>query len=124
VRASVRAALRHGGREHLEVDVALVSDEELASIHDRFLDDPSPTDVISFDLGEDGDGPAAEVYASVDRAIEVARKRGSGRPTSSGSTSSTALCTCAASTIASPANGPACGARSPRSSRARAREHA
>ena len=78
MRASVRAALRHGGREHLEVDVALVSDEELASIHDRFLDDPSPTDVISFDLGEDGDGPAAEVYASVDRAIEVARKRGSG----------------------------------------------
>ena len=77
VRAAVRAALRHGGREHLEVDVALVSDAELASIHERFLDDPTPTDVISFDLGEDGDGPAAEVYASVDRAIEVARKRGS-----------------------------------------------
>ncbi len=76
VRTAVRAALRHGGREQLEVDVALVSDEELASIHERFLDDPSPTDVISFDLGEGGGGPAGEVYVSVDRAIEVARKRG------------------------------------------------
>lgn len=76
VRTAVRAALLHGGREQLEVDVALVSDEELASIHERFLDDPSPTDVISFDLGEGGEGPAAEIYVSVDRAIEVARKRG------------------------------------------------
>ena len=32
--------------------------------------------MISFDLGEDGDGLAAEIYVSVDRARAVARDRG------------------------------------------------
>jgi probable rRNA maturation factor len=75
VREAVRAALRHGDRPEIDVDVALVSDAELASIHGRFLDDPSETDVISFDLGEGDDGPAAEIYVSVERAVEVARRR-------------------------------------------------
>jgi probable rRNA maturation factor len=76
IRAAVRAALAHGGRAGIDVEVALVSDRYLASIHGRFLGDPAPTDVISFDLGEDGGGPAGEVYVSVDRARAVARERG------------------------------------------------
>ena len=76
IRAAVRAALAHGGRAGINVEVALVSDRHLASIHGRFLGDPAPTDVISFDLGEDGDGLAAEIYVSVDRARAVARERG------------------------------------------------
>ena len=76
IRSTVRAALAHGGRRGLDVEVALVSDRHLAAIHGRFLGDPSPTDVISFDLGEDGVGPAAEIYVSVDRARAVARERG------------------------------------------------
>ena len=76
IRAAVRAALLHGGRAGIDVEVALVSDRHLAGIHGRFLGDPAPTDVISFDLGEDGDGPAAEIYVSVDRARAVARERG------------------------------------------------
>ncbi|HEV8113309.1 MAG TPA: rRNA maturation RNase YbeY [Planctomycetota bacterium] len=75
VRAAVRAALAHGRRPDLDVDVALVSDRRLATIHARFLGDPSPTDVIAFDLGADGGGPAAEIYASVDCARRVARER-------------------------------------------------
>ncbi len=74
VRAAVRAALAHGRRTGLDVDVALVSDRRLAAIHGRFLGDPSPTDVIAFELGSDGGGPAAEVYVSVDCARRVARE--------------------------------------------------
>jgi probable rRNA maturation factor len=75
VRSTVRAALAYGGRPRIDLAVALVSDARLAAIHGRFLGDPSPTDVISFDLGE-GEGPAGEVYVSVDRARAVARERG------------------------------------------------
>ena len=76
VRAVVRAALEHGGRPGIDLEVAFVSDPRLARIHGRFLGDPAPTDVISFDLGEDDGGPAGEIYVSVDRARAVARERG------------------------------------------------
>jgi probable rRNA maturation factor len=35
-----------------EISVALVSDKRIADIHRRFMDDPTPTDVITFDHGE------------------------------------------------------------------------
>jgi probable rRNA maturation factor len=71
------AALDHGGRQGLEVDVILVDAPTLADLHARFLGDPSETDVIAFDLGEEGgEGPAAEIYVSLDRARSVARARG------------------------------------------------
>src|SRR4051812_24297200 len=35
-----------------EVSVVLVSDRRIAEIHVRFMNDPSPTDVITFDHGE------------------------------------------------------------------------
>ena len=45
-------------------------------MHAEHLDDPTPTDVITFDLGEEGGGPVGELYVSVDRAREVAGRRG------------------------------------------------
>lgn len=75
-RAAVEAALAHGGRPGLEVGVVFVDDPTLAALHARFLDDPTPTDVIAFDLGAEGPGPAAELYASVDCAQRVAAERG------------------------------------------------
>lgn len=74
---AVEAALLRGGRPGLELAVVLVDDATLAELHGRFLDDPTPTDVMAFDLG-DGDGPAGEVYVSVDRARAVAAERGVG----------------------------------------------
>ena len=68
-------ALRHGERSGEVLSLVIVTDEELADLHERFLDDPSPTDVISFDLGE-GPGPMGEVYVSIDRARAVAEERG------------------------------------------------
>jgi probable rRNA maturation factor len=35
-----------------EVSVVLVSDKRIAEIHRRFMNDPTPTDVITFDHGE------------------------------------------------------------------------
>lgn len=79
VRAAVCAALDHGGQSGRAVDVVLVDDPTLTELHGRFLDDPTPTDVIAFELG-DGDAddgePWGEVYVSVDRARDVAARRG------------------------------------------------
>lgn len=74
--AALAAALAHGGRPGIEVEVTFVGDAFLADLHRTALGDPSPTDVIAFDLGEDGRGPAGELYVSVDRAREVAAARG------------------------------------------------
>ncbi len=35
-----------------EIDVAIVDDAAIAAVHAEFLDDPTPTDVITFDHGE------------------------------------------------------------------------
>ena len=81
VRAVVSAALDHGRRPELHLAVVFVSDAELARLHHETLGDPSPTDVLAFDLGSpssaDGEvGPAGEVYVSVERARAEARSRG------------------------------------------------
>jgi probable rRNA maturation factor len=34
------------------VEVSIVSDKEIARVHGEFLDDPTPTDVITFHHGE------------------------------------------------------------------------
>ena len=76
VRRAVGAALAHGGRPGAGLSVVFVDDPTLAELHARHLGDPSVTDVMSFDLGEDGEGPAGEVYVSVDRARAVGERRG------------------------------------------------
>ena len=73
--AAVEAALAHGGRPGISLGVVFVPDDVLTEMHARHLGDPTPTDVLSFDLGEEGGGPAGELYVSVDRAREVAGRR-------------------------------------------------
>jgi probable rRNA maturation factor len=36
----------------LLVEISIVSDKEIARVHGEFLDDPTPTDVITFHHGE------------------------------------------------------------------------
>ena len=76
VRRAVEVALAHGGRAGADLAVSFVADEYLTALHARHLSDGAPTDVITFDLGEDGVGPAGELYVSVERAERVARRRG------------------------------------------------
>lgn len=74
--SAVEAALSHGGRAGAEISVVLVDDRTLAGLHGEWLDDPAPTDVISFDLGDDQDGPSGELFVSVECAAREAAARG------------------------------------------------
>lgn len=58
-----------------ELSLAFVDDKTLASIHADFMDDPSPTDVITFPAEPDMQS-AGEILISVDRAIEQAHRQG------------------------------------------------
>lgn len=67
----VRTALDFAQRPDLHVSLLLTDDAEIAQVHADFLDDPTPTDVISFDL----DG-AAELVVSVETAKRTAKSQG------------------------------------------------
>lgn len=54
-----------------EVSVVLLDDEEIARVHAEFMDDPSPTDVISFPYG-----PHGEILISAETAARQAREYG------------------------------------------------
>lgn len=64
---------RAGGREALTV--TFVTDAELARLHGRFLNDPTPTDVITFPAAE-GFGLAGEICVSADAAARQAPDAG------------------------------------------------
>jgi probable rRNA maturation factor len=76
VERAIEVALEHGGRPGLTIDVVFCDAAYLTELHARHLDDPTPTDVITFDLGDEGGGAAGELYVSVERAREVAEARG------------------------------------------------
>jgi probable rRNA maturation factor len=71
LRAVVQATLEHAARPGLPVSLLLTDDAEIARIHADHLGDPTPTDVISFDL----DG-CAELVVSVETAARCARDAG------------------------------------------------
>lgn len=57
-----------------ELSVVFLTDEDLAALHGTFLDDPTPTDVITFE-GDGTAGLAGEICVSVDMAARVAEER-------------------------------------------------
>jgi probable rRNA maturation factor len=75
-RRAVEAALAHGGRPGVAISVAFVDDAGIAALHGSWLGDDAPTDVISFDLGEEQAGPVGELYVSAERAAAEAAARG------------------------------------------------
>ncbi|MFT7539994.1 MAG: putative rRNA maturation factor, partial [Gammaproteobacteria bacterium] len=80
VARAAMAALEHGDLAGSELAVVFVDESTLTSMHAEHLDDDTPTDVITFDLGvgdgEENPGPIGELYVSVDRAREVSQRRG------------------------------------------------
>jgi probable rRNA maturation factor len=76
VEAAVRHALREEGIEAAEISVALVGDDEIASLNSDYLQHEGPTDVISFALHEKGDPPLGDVYVGVDQALRQAAEFG------------------------------------------------
>mgnify|MGYP002628456104 CR=1 FL=1 len=88
---AAEAAMRHGGREGSRLSIVFINDAEMVRIHDEYLGDPTPTDVITFDLSEQNDepgdlpaelaallaeAPVGELFVGVEMAQKVARERG------------------------------------------------
>ena len=60
------------GLEAHSISIVFVDDERLSKMHGEYLDDPTPTDVITFDLGEDK--IEGEIYISIERANDQAKQ--------------------------------------------------
>ena len=58
-----------------ELSVALLGRAQIVDLHARFLNDPTPTDVITFD-GDPTCDFAGEICVSVDQALEVCQRYG------------------------------------------------
>jgi probable rRNA maturation factor len=59
-------------RRLAEISFVLVSDARITALHDEFLDDPTPTDVITFHHGE--------IVMSAETACRESRRRGLALP--------------------------------------------
>lgn len=72
--AAVRAAL--GGQVVRSLGLVLSDDAYIAALHERFMADPSPTDVLTFDLRDDARDPTieGEIVVSVETACRQARR--------------------------------------------------
>ena len=76
VEAAVRHVLREEGVAAAEISIALVSDDEIASLNEDYLQHEGPTDVISFALHKAGESPLGDVYVGVDQAIRQSSEFG------------------------------------------------
>ncbi len=74
IRRVLAAVLEREGAD-LGLSVALVDDAAIHRLNREFLDHDHPTDVISFDLGDDP-GVGGEIVVSVDTARREAAERG------------------------------------------------
>ena len=78
----VRRALVAEGIEAAEVSILLVNDRRIARFHDQWMGDPTPTDVITFDLSApagapDGDGVLrGDIVVSTETAARMAPQVG------------------------------------------------
>ena len=52
LRVLARDTLRGEGIERAELSVSFVDQDEIAGLHERFMDEPGPTDVLSFPLDD------------------------------------------------------------------------
>ena len=76
--AALFAALAADGRfpgPEGELSVVFLSDPEIAAVHERYLGDATPTDVITFPAQPEF-GSAGEILVSVDHAAERAAEFG------------------------------------------------
>lgn len=73
--ALARETLRGEGVEASELSVSFVVDDEIEELHVRFMDEPGPTDVLSFPLDEeDQDEDGVRVLGDVVIAPAVAAR--------------------------------------------------
>ncbi|MCF3651853.1 rRNA maturation RNase YbeY [Synoicihabitans lomoniglobus] len=80
IRAAIELLDRHAkrfldGPLPGELSIAFLTDPAIARLHADFLDDPTATDVITFE-GEPAFGTAGEICVSADTAASYAAKKG------------------------------------------------
>ena len=68
MRQAVRAIVRDAGISEATISIAIVDDPTIAKLHQQFLDDPEPTDVLSFVFERSEQSLEGEVVASADTA--------------------------------------------------------
>ncbi|HET8655529.1 MAG TPA: rRNA maturation RNase YbeY [Longimicrobiaceae bacterium] len=76
VAAAVRAVLAGEAVPEAEISVALLGDEAIAKLNERYLSHEGPTDVLSFPLHADGAPPLGDIYVGVDQARRQADEIG------------------------------------------------
>lgn len=70
----VRRILEDAKIDSADISVAVVDDPTIARVHEEFLNDDSPTDVISFVLDSSPGRVEGEIVASADTAIARANE--------------------------------------------------
>ncbi len=76
IKRAVRTVLGEKGIGRGRVGVAVVDDDAIAELHQRYLQDPEPTDVLSFPLGVGPGYIEGEIVVSAERAAAVAPQYG------------------------------------------------
>jgi probable rRNA maturation factor len=71
----VRRAVAAEGIKQAEIGILLVDDRRIAKLHGEWFDDPTPTDVITFDLSAGG-ALAGDIAVSTETARRMARDLG------------------------------------------------
>ena len=76
LKAAVRGVLEYEGFERGEISLAVVDDARIAELHGAYLDDPTPTDVLSFPLETTGGFLEGEIVVSAQTAAGAAPRYG------------------------------------------------
>jgi probable rRNA maturation factor len=76
IRRVVQAIVRSAEIADAQISVAVVDDATIARLHDEFLNDPTPTDVLSFVLERSPGMLEGEVVVSADTARSSASDYG------------------------------------------------
>jgi probable rRNA maturation factor len=76
VRQAVRRIFQDARIAEARISIAIVDDPTIAKLHQRFLDDPEPTDVLSFVLEQSPQVLEGEIVVSADTAKATAPRYG------------------------------------------------
>ena len=79
--AVARRTMSGEGAAHAELSLSFVTEEEMAELHERYMGEPGPTDVLSFPLEEDDrDEDGVRILGDVVIAPAVAARNNPGDP--------------------------------------------
>lgn len=78
--ALARECLRGEGVVDAELSVSLVTEEEIADLHERYMHEDGPTDVLSFPLDDEAGEDGSRLLGDVVIAPGVAARNNPGNP--------------------------------------------